>query len=63
MQYRLKLLREKRSKLHGKLLRKSSMIEEMTYSKVNATAIREEMDQFNDTVKLFMSAHEEYQVY
>ena len=39
------------------------MIEEMTYSKVNATAIREEMDQFNDTVKLFMSAHEEYQVY
>ena len=37
------------------------MIDEMTYSWINATAIREEMDQFNDTIKLFMSAHEEYQ--
>ena len=61
LQYILELLRERRSKLHGKLLRKSSMVDEMAYSWVNATAIREEMDQFNDTIKLFMSAHEEYQ--
>ena len=61
LQYRLELLREKRSKLHGKQLKKSSMIDEMTYSWINATAIREEMDQWNDTIKLFMSAHEEYQ--
>ena len=61
LQYRLELLGERRSKLHGKLLRKSSMIDEMTYSWVNATAIREEMDQFDDTIKLFISAHEEYQ--
>ena len=61
MQYRLELLGE-RSKLHGKLLRKSSMIDKMTYySWVSAAVIREEMDQFNDTIKLFMSAHEEYQ--
>ena len=60
LQYRLELLKERR-KNHGKLLRKSSMIDEMTYSWVNATAIREEMDQLNDTIKLFMSAHEEYQ--
>ena len=32
LQYRLELLRERRSKLHGKLLRKSSVINEMTYS-------------------------------
>ena len=38
------------------------MIDEMTYSWVNATAIREEMDQFNDTIKLFMSTYEEYQI-
>ena len=31
------------------------MIDEMTYSWVNATAIREEMDQFNDTIMLFMN--------
>ena len=31
LQYRLELLRERRSKLHGKLLRKSSMIDGMTY--------------------------------
>ena len=60
MQYRLELMRERIYKLHGKLLRKSSMIDEMTYSWVSATAIREEMDQFNHTIKLFMSAHEEY---
>ena len=59
LQYRLEQLRE-RSKLH-QLLRKSSMIDEITYSWVNATAIREEMDQFNNNIKLFMSAHEEYQ--
>ena len=61
LQYRLELLRERRSKLHGKLLRKSSMVDEMAYSWVNATAIREEMDQFNDTMKLLMSTNEEYQ--
>ena len=33
----------------------------MTYSWVNTTAVREEMDQFNDTSKFFMSANEEYQ--
>ena len=60
MQYRLELMRESIYKLHGKLLRKSSMIDEMTYSWVSATAIREEMDQFNHTIKLLMSAHEEY---
>ena len=37
------------------------MIYEMTHSWVNITAVREEVDQFNDTIKLFMSAHEEYQ--
>ena len=37
------------------------MIDAMTYSWVNASAVREEMDQFNDTIKLFMSTHEEYQ--
>ena len=61
LQYRLELLRKRRSKLHGKLLRKSSMIDEITYSWVNTTAIREEIDQFNDTIKLFMSAQKKYQ--
>ena len=51
LRYRPKLLRKRRRKLYGKLLRKS---------RVNATAIREEMDQFNDTIKLFMSTHEDY---
>ena len=54
LNYRLELQRERRSKLHRKLFRKSIMIDEMTYSWVNATAIREEMDQFNDIMKFFM---------
>ena len=61
LQYRLEQLRERRSKNHGKLLRKSSMIDEMTYPWVNATVIREKMGLFNDTMKLFMSTHEELQ--
>ena len=32
LQYRLEQLRVRRRKLHGKLLRKSSMTDEMTYS-------------------------------
>ena len=54
LKYRLELQKERRSKLHRKLFRKSIMIDEMTYSWVNATAIREEMDQFNDIMKFFM---------
>ena len=37
------------------------MIDKMTYSWFSATAIRGETDQLNGTIKLFMSAHEEYQ--
>ena len=61
LQYRLELLRERRSKVHGNLLRKASMIDQITYSWVNATVIREEMGQFNDTMKLFLPTHEKYQ--
>ena len=42
-------------------MRKSGIIDETTYSCVNATVFREEMDQFIDTVNFFMSTHEEYQ--
>ena len=61
LQYKLDQLRERRSKLHSKLIRKSGMIEELTYSWVNAAAVREEMDQFNDVLKLFTKVHREYQ--
>ena len=57
LQYRVDQPMERRSKFHGKL----SMIDEMTYSWVNAAVIREEQNQFNKTIKLFISAHEEYQ--
>ena len=36
------------------------MTDEITYSLVNATAVKEEVDQFIDTIKLLMSVHEEY---
>ena len=61
LQYRLEQLREKRGKLHGKLLNKFSVTDEMTDLCVNANAVREEVHQFNDTIKFLMSAHEEYQ--
>ena len=36
------------------------MIDEITYSLINATAVKEEVDQFIYTIKLLMSVHEEY---
>ena len=61
LQYRLQQLRERRGKLPGKLLNKFSVTDEMTNLCVNANAVREEVHQFNDTIKFLMSAHEEYQ--
>ena len=54
-------LKTKTEKINAKLLRKSGMVYGMLYSFTNASAVAEEMEQFNDMLKLLTAANEEYQ--
>ena len=60
LKYALEQLRERRSKLRGKLLSKFSIIDEMTCSWFITNSVRQEMSDFKDTIKLFMLAHGNY---
>ena len=61
LQYKLEQLKTKREKINAKLLRKSGMMNDGLYSFANASAVAEEMDQFNDLLKLLTAVHDEYQ--
>ena len=61
LQYKLEQLKTKREKINAKLLRKSGMMNDMLYSFTNASAVAEEMEQFNDMLKLFTAVNDEYQ--
>ena len=54
-------LKTKREKINAKLLRKSGMMNDMLYSFTNASAVAEEMEQFNDMLKLLTAVNDEYQ--
>ena len=60
LQYRKDQLKSRREKLSSKLLRKSGMINDMLYSSMNASAVREEMNQVDDMLKMWQMVHEEY---
>ena len=61
LQYKLEQLKTKREKINAKLLRKSGMMNDMLYSFTNASAVAEEMEQFNDILKLHTAVNDEYQ--
>ena len=61
LQYKLEQLKTKREKINAKLLRKSGMMNDMLYSFTNASAVAEEMEQFNDMLKLLTAVNDEYQ--
>ena len=58
--YKCNILRERRNRINGRLIRKYAVIEEILFSTRNVVAVHEEMGQFNDLFKMFLSAHEEY---
>ena len=60
LQYRLEQLKTKREKINAKLLRKSGMVNDMFYSFTNASAVAEEIEPFNDMLKLLTAANDEY---
>ena len=59
--YKLEQLKTKREKINAKLLRKSGMMNDRLYSFANASAVAEEMEQFNDLLNLLTAVNDEYQ--
>ena len=59
-EYQLKILFEKRKKLHRRMTRKCKLIDDLMYSSSNVTTVKEETDQFNDQFKELLSLHKEY---
>ena len=56
-EYKLSQIKDKRKRLYSRLLRKSGAIEDLFYSSKNKVAVKEELAQFNDILKLFVAAH------
>ena len=50
-EYQLKILFEKRKKLHARMTRKCKLIDNLIYSSSNVTTVKEVTDQFNDQFK------------
>ena len=60
MAHKINILRERRSIINGRLVRKYATIEEILFSTRDVVAVQEEMVQFNDLLKMLLRAHEEY---
>ena len=56
LQYQRSVLVDRRSQLHKRLMRKSSIIDDLFYSKQNLTSVKENLGQF-DVFKLLTEVH------
>ena len=54
------LLKERREKINGRMMRKCSIIEDLLLSNKNRITVEEELDHFNDLFKMLLKIHEEY---
>ena len=57
--YRAILLKKRRKKVNGRMMRKCR-IEDLLFSNKNRIAVEEELAQFNDLFKIILNIHEEY---
>ena len=57
--YQRPVLINRRSLLHKRLMRKSSIIDNLLYSKQTLTVLKEKLGQFNGVFKLLTEVHEE----
>ena len=53
----LKIIFEKRKKLHARMIRKCKLIDDLVYSSSNVITVKEKTDQFNDKFKQLVSLH------
>ena len=58
--YRSTLLKERKEKINGRMMRKCRIIEDLLFSNKNRIAVEEELAQFNELFKMLLSIHEEY---
>ena len=59
LQYQRSVLMDRRSQLHKRLMRKSSIIDDQLYSKQNLTVVKENLGQFDDIFKLPTEVHKQ----
>ena len=59
-EYQLKILFEKRKKLHARMTRKYKLIDDLMYSSSNVTIVKEATDQFKIQFKQLVSFHKDY---
>ena len=57
--YKCNILRDRGSRMDGRLIRRYATIEDLLFSTRNVAAAQKEMGQFNDLSKMFLSAHED----
>ena len=57
--HKKKTLRERR-KINGRLIRKYGTTEDLLCSSTNKVAVEEEMNQFNDLLKMLIDVHQDY---
>ena len=60
LQYQRSVLVDRRSQLHKRLMRKSSIIDGLLYSKQNLTVVKENLGQFDDIFKLLTEVHQQH---
>ena len=60
LDYETSQLQERRRKLHSKIIKKSSAVDELLYSSRNVEAVQEQMTQVDDKCKMLMEVHKKY---
>ena len=60
LQYQRSVLMDRRSQLHKRLMRKSSIIDDLLYSKQNLTVVKGNLGQFDDVFKLLTQVHQQH---
>ena len=58
--YKCNIIRERRSRINGRFIRKYATFEDLLFSTRNVVVVQEEMGQCSDLLKMLLSAHEEY---
>ena len=54
------LLKERREKINGRMMRKCSIIEDILFSDINRIAVEGKLAQLNDLFKMLLNINEEY---
>ena len=60
LEYQSSQLEEKRSRLYGRLIRKSNAVNDLLYSPRNVELVREQKFQVDDLFKMVTEVHKEY---